>query len=161
MSYNRQITINCTNSPSAECTVEAALSIIGGKWKLKIYKVLKNGVPQRYSSLGKAIADISEKTLAAQLKQLRQATIMGSRPGGSYGEYSSGVLTVDLPHSKNIVIVNPTIVRTHFPADTAVAIKNVDVEIVPDYHPKASVYKKNREAVVLRALEALQPATVN
>ena len=49
MSYNRQITINCTNSPSAECTVEAALSIIGGKWKLKIYKVLKmvflNGIP--------------------------------------------------------------------------------------------------------------------
>jgi len=76
MSYNRQITISCENSPSAECTVEAALSIIGGKWKLKIYKALKSGVPQRYSSLSKAITDISEKTLAAQLKEMERDGIV-------------------------------------------------------------------------------------
>lgn len=41
MSYNRQITLTCENNSSADCAVEAALSIISGKWKLKIYKSLK------------------------------------------------------------------------------------------------------------------------
>lgn len=76
MSYNRQVTINCENSPNAECTVEAALSIVGGKWKLKIYKALKNGMPQRFSSLGKALGSISEKSLAGQLKEMERDGIL-------------------------------------------------------------------------------------
>jgi DNA-binding HxlR family transcriptional regulator len=72
MSYNRQITINCENNPSAECTVEAALSIIGGKWKLKIYKALRGGVPERFSALVRTLGNISEKTLTAQLREMEK-----------------------------------------------------------------------------------------
>ncbi len=72
MSYNRQVTLNCENNPDVHCAVEAALSIIGGKWKLKIYKALKNGVPQRFSSLSKMLTDISEKTLSSQLREMEK-----------------------------------------------------------------------------------------
>lgn len=79
MSYNRQDTLNCENNPSAECTVEAALSIIGGKWKLKIYKALRAGDPQRFSSLGKLLGNISEKTLSAQLREMENDGIISRK----------------------------------------------------------------------------------
>jgi DNA-binding HxlR family transcriptional regulator len=43
MSYNRALTLNCESNPNADCAVEAALAILGGKWKLKIYKAEGNG----------------------------------------------------------------------------------------------------------------------
>ncbi|WP_276482380.1 winged helix-turn-helix transcriptional regulator [Paraflavitalea pollutisoli] len=70
MSYNRQDTVSCENNPTADCTVQAALSIIGGKWKLKIYKALRDGVPQRFNTITKSLGDISEKTLTAQLREM-------------------------------------------------------------------------------------------
>lgn len=70
MSYNRQTTISCENNPGADCAVEAALSIIGGKWKLKIYKALRNPGAQRFTAISKSLGDISEKTLTAQLREL-------------------------------------------------------------------------------------------
>ena len=70
MSYNRQITLSCENNPDADCAVEAALSIVGGKWKLKIYKVLRAGAPVRFSAISKNLAGISEKTLTAQLREM-------------------------------------------------------------------------------------------
>jgi DNA-binding HxlR family transcriptional regulator len=76
MSYNRQITINCDNNQEADCTVEAALSIIGGKWKLKIYKALRDGKPLRFSSLSKSLTSVSEKTLSAQLKEMENDGII-------------------------------------------------------------------------------------
>ena len=76
MSYNRQITINCENNPDAGCTVEAALSIIGGKWKLKIYKVLKNETTLRFSMLSRSLGNISEKTLTAQLREMERDGIL-------------------------------------------------------------------------------------
>jgi DNA-binding HxlR family transcriptional regulator len=76
MSYNRQTTLNCENNPDADCAVEAALSIIGGKWKLKIYKSLRSGEPIRFSNIHKALKDISEKTLSSQLQELEQDGII-------------------------------------------------------------------------------------
>ena len=76
MSYNRQTTVNCENNPEADCTVEAALSIIGGKWKLKIYKALRNGTPLRFSTLRKDLGEISEKTLTAQLREMEKDGIV-------------------------------------------------------------------------------------
>jgi DNA-binding HxlR family transcriptional regulator len=76
MSYNRQITISCDTNQDADCTVEAALSLIGGKWKLKIYKVLRDGKPLRFSGLNKSLINISEKTLASQLKEMENDGIV-------------------------------------------------------------------------------------
>lgn len=76
MSYSRQITVTCENNSSADCTVEAALSIIGGKWKLKIYKSLKSGKPLRFSLLFQELRGISEKTLTAQLREMEKDGII-------------------------------------------------------------------------------------
>ncbi len=91
--------------------------------------------------------------LAAQLKTHREAKIMGSRPGGTYYECNAGTLTLRIPNSKILVILNPnTCASTLTGSKVDPAVKNVDVEIVPDYDPKASAYKKNWEEVIKIAL---------
>ena len=70
MSYNRRVTISCEGRHSIDCRLEAALAIIGGKWKLKIYQALESGTPLRFSVLAKKLAGISEKTLTAQLREM-------------------------------------------------------------------------------------------
>jgi DNA-binding HxlR family transcriptional regulator len=70
MSYNRRLTISCEGEHSIDCRLEAALAIIGGKWKLKIYQALADGMPLRFSVLVKKLAGISEKTLTAQLREM-------------------------------------------------------------------------------------------
>ncbi|RFZ91195.1 transcriptional regulator [Mucilaginibacter conchicola] len=70
MSYNRHETLDCKRNPNKDCGVEAALAIISGKWKLKIFKALRQGAPVRFSLLKKELNDISEKTLAAQLREM-------------------------------------------------------------------------------------------
>jgi len=87
--------------------------------------------------------------LASQLKELRGAQIMGSRAGGTYYAFNAGTLKLELPHSKIQVILNPnTGVSTLSGKPIDPNVKNVDVEIVPEYSPKASVYKKNWESVI-------------
>jgi DNA-binding HxlR family transcriptional regulator len=70
MAYNRKMTLDCDINSSENCALEAALSIIGGKWKLKIYKALRNGGNIRFSAIHKSLEDISEKTLTAQLREM-------------------------------------------------------------------------------------------
>ncbi len=70
MSYSRLSTINCENNPDAHCNVEASLSILGGKWKLKIYKTLRSGEHLRFSEIKTALEHISDKTLSAQLREM-------------------------------------------------------------------------------------------
>jgi DNA-binding HxlR family transcriptional regulator len=70
MSYNRQITISCEGEHSIDCRLEAALAIIGGKWKLKIYQALASEMPLRFSALVKKLTGISDKTLTAQLREM-------------------------------------------------------------------------------------------
>jgi DNA-binding HxlR family transcriptional regulator len=70
MSYNRALTLNCESNPNADCAVEAALAILGGKWKLKIYKAIRFREVMRFYEIRDAIGDISEKTLTAQLREM-------------------------------------------------------------------------------------------
>lgn len=92
--------------------------------------------------------------LASQLKTLCSAQIMGSRAGGSFYVCNAGTLTFKLPHSKISFILNPnTCSSTLDPTAVDPHIKDVDLEIVPDYDPKASNYRKNWEGVVKTAIQ--------
>ena len=51
------------------CPVDAALSAIGGKWKMQIlWRLVQR--PHRYGELRRAIPEITEKMLYQQLRQL-------------------------------------------------------------------------------------------
>jgi DNA-binding HxlR family transcriptional regulator len=52
------------------CGLEAALSLIGGKWKLLILYNLAEGEPRRFGELRRMIGNISEKMLIQELKDL-------------------------------------------------------------------------------------------
>ena len=93
--------------------------------------------------------------LASQLKTLCNAKVMGSRAGGSFYVCNAGTLTYKLPHSGISFIFNPNTCKSTLNADSIDPnMKNVDVEIVPEYDPKPSVYKKNWEEVVKKAVRA-------
>jgi DNA-binding HxlR family transcriptional regulator len=72
MAYSRITTLECENYLDTDCTVQAALSIIGGKWKLKIYQALKLNEVIRFSAISRVLKDISEKTLTAQLREMEK-----------------------------------------------------------------------------------------
>lgn len=91
--------------------------------------------------------------LASQLKTLRNARIMGSRAGGTFYTCNAGTLTYRLPHSNIRFIFNPNACASVLDASAIdAAIKNVDIELVPEYDPKPSKYKKNWEDVVKMAV---------
>ncbi|MFD5318746.1 winged helix-turn-helix transcriptional regulator [Streptomyces sp. NPDC127098] len=52
-----------------ECTVEAALEVIGGKWKLVILRHLLEGT-LRFGELDKALHGITPRMLTRQLREL-------------------------------------------------------------------------------------------
>ncbi|WP_199432662.1 winged helix-turn-helix transcriptional regulator [Qaidamihabitans albus] len=52
-----------------ECTVEAALEVIGGKWKLVILRHLLEGT-KRFGELDKALPGITPRMLTRQLREL-------------------------------------------------------------------------------------------
>lgn len=56
------------NEPS--CSVERAIGLIGGKWKLFIIRVLIVEGPLRYNRLLESIAGISPKVLTENLRKL-------------------------------------------------------------------------------------------
>jgi DNA-binding HxlR family transcriptional regulator len=52
-----------------ECTVEAALEVIGGKWKLVILRHLLEGT-MRFGQLDRALDGITPRMLTRQLREL-------------------------------------------------------------------------------------------
>lgn len=52
------------------CGLEAALAVIGGKWKFIILWTLALQGPKRFGELRRAVAGISEKMLIQELKEL-------------------------------------------------------------------------------------------
>jgi DNA-binding HxlR family transcriptional regulator len=54
---------------TTDCPVEAALAVIGGRWKARILWELHLGV-RRYGELRRAIDGVSGKVLIQQLRQL-------------------------------------------------------------------------------------------
>jgi len=57
------------------CAMEAALSIISGKWKLKILNQLRDG-SKRYSEINRSISGMTEKMLSQQLRELEEDQII-------------------------------------------------------------------------------------
>ena len=55
--------------PGFSCGLDAALAVIGGKWKPLILFHL-NGGPRRFGELRRLVAGISEKVLIQQLREL-------------------------------------------------------------------------------------------
>jgi DNA-binding HxlR family transcriptional regulator len=51
------------------CSVETAIEIIGGRWKVLILQELFGGV-RRFSELHRALAGVSHRTLTQQLREL-------------------------------------------------------------------------------------------
>jgi DNA-binding HxlR family transcriptional regulator len=52
------------------CGLDAALAVIGGKWKPRILYHLARGA-RRYSELRRAVGHVSDKMLIQQLKELQ------------------------------------------------------------------------------------------
>ncbi len=58
-----------------ECSIEKALTIIGGKWSFLILRELFNGT-RRFGELRKAIPNISPKALTDSLRHLEEHEIL-------------------------------------------------------------------------------------
>ena len=56
-----------------QCPVEAAIHIIGGKWKLLVLRSLLLNGPQRYNELLATVTAISPKELTRNLRELSEA----------------------------------------------------------------------------------------
>ncbi|MDP3803053.1 helix-turn-helix domain-containing protein [Brevundimonas sp.] len=53
-----------------ECVVDAALDVIGGKWKgMIVYQLLDAG-PLRFNALRREVGDITQRMLTKQLREL-------------------------------------------------------------------------------------------
>lgn len=59
----------------AECSIEKALNIIGGKWSFLIIKNLFGGT-MRFGEIRKSLHDISPKTLTVRLRELEENGIV-------------------------------------------------------------------------------------
>jgi len=60
----------------APCPVEAAIHVIGGKWKLLLLRFLLLNGPQRYNDLLAGVAAISAKELTRNLRELNEAGLV-------------------------------------------------------------------------------------
>ena len=61
------------------CGLEAALAVIGGKWKFLILWNLALGGPIRFGDLRRAVTGISEKMLIQELKELELDRIVARK----------------------------------------------------------------------------------
>lgn len=57
------------------CSLQLAISILGGKWKMRILWYLQEG-PQRFSDFMRRIPDVSQKALTQQLRELEENKII-------------------------------------------------------------------------------------
>jgi DNA-binding HxlR family transcriptional regulator len=65
------------------CPVEAAIQIVGGKWKLLVLRSLLLNGPQRYNELLATVTPISQKELTRNLRELTRAGLLAHDSGAS------------------------------------------------------------------------------
>jgi DNA-binding HxlR family transcriptional regulator len=70
MPHSRKKLAEFIHKGEQECAIETALSIIGGKWKMRILKFLRDD-PKRYGELKRLTKPITEKMLIGQLRELQ------------------------------------------------------------------------------------------
>jgi len=63
------------------CPVEAAIQIIGGKWKLLVLRSLLLNGPQRYNEMLATVTAISQKELTRNLRELGEAGLVAHETG--------------------------------------------------------------------------------
>jgi DNA-binding HxlR family transcriptional regulator len=63
----------------AQCPVEEAIRVIGGKWKLLVLRSLLLNGPQRYNELLKTVNAISPKELTRNLCELVKAGLVAQQ----------------------------------------------------------------------------------
>jgi DNA-binding HxlR family transcriptional regulator len=63
---------------SWDCPVGAALSVIGGRWKILIIYHLYEGV-SRFNELRRALDGISQRVLARQLRELERDSVVARK----------------------------------------------------------------------------------
>jgi DNA-binding HxlR family transcriptional regulator len=66
--------------PVELCPVEAAIQVIGGKWKLLVLRSLLLNGPQRYNEMLQTVSAISPKELTRNLKELAEAGLITRVP---------------------------------------------------------------------------------
>jgi DNA-binding HxlR family transcriptional regulator len=79
MPASRQIRRRPLPKPVAECPVEKAINIIGGKWKMLVLRSLLLNGPQRYNDLLMSVAGISPKELTRNLRELTASGLVAGR----------------------------------------------------------------------------------
>lgn len=67
--------------PSSNCSVDAAMDVIGGKWKADILYALYFEGPKRFNQIMKEKRGISSRILSKQLKELENDEMI-SRSNG-------------------------------------------------------------------------------
>ncbi|MFJ6754023.1 winged helix-turn-helix transcriptional regulator [Streptomyces sp. NPDC091273] len=66
-----------TRRPGADhCGIAAAMSVIDGKWKVSLLWELERSPRRRFGELRRLVPGVSEKVLAAQLRELEQDGIV-------------------------------------------------------------------------------------
>ncbi|MFE3458831.1 winged helix-turn-helix transcriptional regulator [Nocardiopsis aegyptia] len=66
-----------TRRPGAyHCGTEAAMDVIGGRWKVSILWALAEGGPLRFGQLRRILDGVTEKVLASHLRELERDGIV-------------------------------------------------------------------------------------
>ena len=102
---------------------------------------------------GKIIVITNEATfsaasiLAADLKNIYGAKIIGSEAGGSFYTGSTGNISIELPHSKFKITFNPVYYRSSYNHYDSTA-NDPDVEFIPEFKDPKKDAKNNQKKVI-------------
>jgi DNA-binding HxlR family transcriptional regulator len=64
--------------------VMALLDLLGRRWALRVLWELRDGQPLTFRELQTRCGEVSSSVLNDRLRELREATIVATRPGGGY-----------------------------------------------------------------------------